>query len=192
MKHECKQKSMATSITEHEKAMRRTCANFLVAKCGTIINKQLAILTSHTRLSLWLWMLWTGMWGSQNCIEELDFDSCAEKKASCVDKTNSTFYLKRNFDCYQAQQQMHNKLTSLASSSWRELMQSGWKLQNRSILLVLTALVAPLLVPLFQNLTSCPNLWYMTLSHHLPRSLVLLIVSQPNLLSNAVYCYLWL
>lgn len=38
-------------------------------------------------------------------IEELDFDSCAGKKAPCLEKTNSTFYLKRNHGhYYQAQQ----------------------------------------------------------------------------------------
>lgn len=62
-KHGCKHEALA--IAAYEKTMKETCANFVVTKCGTIINKKYPFLHAIPDFFLWVWLLWAGLWSGE-------------------------------------------------------------------------------------------------------------------------------
>ena len=104
----CKHEDIA--IAEYEKTMRKTHANFVVTKCGTIINKKYQFLhaTPDFLCECDCCGQGCGEVKCPYCIDGVDFDSYVQKKSSCLQKNESCFQLKRDHDYYyQAQQQIH-------------------------------------------------------------------------------------
>ena len=104
----CKHEDIA--ITEYEKIMRKTHANFVITKCGTIINKKYQFLhaTPDFLCECDCCGQGCGEVKCPYCIDGVDFDSYVQKKSSCLQKNESCFQLKRDHDYYyQAQQQIH-------------------------------------------------------------------------------------
>ena len=90
--------------------MRKTHANFVVTKCGTIINKKYQFLhaTPDFLCECDCCGQGCGEVKCPYCIDGVDFDSYVQKKSSCLQKNESCFQLKRDHDYYyQAQQQIH-------------------------------------------------------------------------------------
>lgn len=107
-KHGCKQEVLA--IAAYEKNMKETHANFVVTKCGTIINKKYSFLhaTPDFLCECDCCGQGCGEVKCPFCIEGLDFDSYVKMKASCLEKHGDEYMLKRDHDYYfQAQQQIH-------------------------------------------------------------------------------------
>lgn len=107
-RHGCKHEDIA--IAEYEKIMRKTHANFVVTKCGTIINKKYQLLhaTPDFLCECDCCGQGCGEVKCPYCIDGVDFDSYVQKKSSCLQKNESCFQLKRDHDYYyQAQQQIH-------------------------------------------------------------------------------------
>ena len=107
-KHGCKHEALA--IAAYEKTMKETHANFVVTRCGTIINNKYPFL--HATPDFLCECDCCGQ-GCEEvkcsfCIEGLDFDSYVKMKASCLEKHGDEFMLKRDHDYYfQSQQQIH-------------------------------------------------------------------------------------
>ena len=90
--------------------MRKTHANFVITKCGTIINKKYQFLhaTPDFLCECDCCGQGCGEVKCPYCIDGVDFDSYVQKKSSCLQKNESCFQLKRDHDYYyQAQQQIH-------------------------------------------------------------------------------------
>lgn len=106
-KHGCKHK--ASAIAAYEKTMKETRANFVVTKCGTIINYKYPFLhaTPDFLCECDCCGQGCGEVKCPYCIEGLDFDSYVQMKSSCLEKNGSEFTLKRDHDYYyHAQQQI--------------------------------------------------------------------------------------
>ena len=104
----CKHDNIA--ITEYEKTMRKSHANFVITKCGTIINKKYQCLhaTPDFLSECDCCGQGCGEVKCPYCIDGVDFDSYVQKKSSCLQKTESWFQLKRDHDYYyQVQKQIH-------------------------------------------------------------------------------------
>ena len=104
----CKHEDIA--IAEYEKTMRKTHANFVITKCGTIINKKYQFLHATPDFLCECDCCGQGCGEVKclYCIDGVDFDSYVQKKSSCLQKNESCFQLKRDHDYYyQAQQQIN-------------------------------------------------------------------------------------
>lgn len=107
-KHGCKHEVLA--IAAYEKTMKETHANFVVTRCGTIINNKYPFLhaTPDFLCECDCCGQGCGEVKCPFCIEGLDFDSYVKMKASCLEKHGDEFMLKRDHDYYfQSQQQIH-------------------------------------------------------------------------------------
>lgn len=107
-KHGCKHEDSA--IKEYEKEMKKAHENFVVTKCGTIINQEFPFLhaTPDFLCECDCCGRGCGKVKCPYCIEGLDFDSYVQRKSSCLEKKGSEFTLKRDHDYYyQVQQQLH-------------------------------------------------------------------------------------
>ena len=107
-KHGCKHEAQA--IAAYEETMKETHANFVVTRCGTIINKKYPFLhaTPDFLCECDCCGQGCGEVKCPFCIEGLDFDSYVKMKASCLEKQGDEFVLKKDHDYYyQSQQQIH-------------------------------------------------------------------------------------
>ncbi|PFX31973.1 hypothetical protein AWC38_SpisGene3233 [Stylophora pistillata] len=103
-------KDEALTIAAYEKTMKETHANFVVTKCGIIINNKYQFLraTPDFLCECDCCGQRCGEVKCPFCIEGLDFDSYVQMKASCLDKHGDEFMLKRDHNYYfQSQQQIH-------------------------------------------------------------------------------------
>ena len=107
-KHGCKHEAQA--IAAYETAMKETHANFVVTRCGTIINKKYPFLhaTPDFLCECDCCGQGCGEVKCPFCIEGLDFDSYVKMQASCLEKHGDEFKLRKDHDYYyQAQQQIN-------------------------------------------------------------------------------------
>lgn len=90
-------KHEALAIAAYEKTMKETHANFVVTRCGTIINNKYPFLhaTPDFLCECDCCGQGCGEVKCPFCIEGLDFDSYLKMKASCLEKHGDEFMLKR-------------------------------------------------------------------------------------------------
>ena len=104
-----------SAIRAYECEMKKVHTNFKVSKYGLLINKQYPFLhaTCDFLCSCDCCGLGCGEVKCPFCLEGCDFEGYLNKKASCLEKVNGKFCLKRDHDYYfQVQQQLftHKRL----------------------------------------------------------------------------------